>query len=298
MEYVGSLSYGYDNNVINKDPIFLNPALWDYRIFEASPVIDAGLNYYLSPSMVADFDGKSRIEDGDNDAAAVVDMGADEYISPVSEPMAIKLLSLDGGEKIVAGMPYNIVWESPAVVQSFKVFFTMNEGSTWREAESADPLIPGHIVNNQKYFVWNVPLMKNRKARIKVIGYMGLDGTGNKAGADISNMPFRIQSVRIIRPNGGEGLKANSPATVRWQTTDKLQYAVKRVELSYTTDGGMTWKPMILQSPISGNPGKAIWLAPSTARSKKNCKMKIQLFDSAGISLGQDKSDMFYSLRP
>jgi len=63
---------------ISADPMFVDAANGDYHLQYNSPCIDAGTNAPELPDY--DFDGDSRILDGDNDGTAVVDMGADEYV--------------------------------------------------------------------------------------------------------------------------------------------------------------------------------------------------------------------------
>ena len=68
---------GIDN--INEDPLFIDPAGWDFHLQEISPCIDTGTN--SAPNLLTvDFDGNPRIIDGDGDGARIADMGAYEYV--------------------------------------------------------------------------------------------------------------------------------------------------------------------------------------------------------------------------
>ncbi len=69
------------NGSIDADPKFVNPAAQDYHLAPTSPCIDAGNNN--APGLPAtDVDGQSRVQDGDGNAAPVVDLGADEVSPP------------------------------------------------------------------------------------------------------------------------------------------------------------------------------------------------------------------------
>lgn len=63
---------------ISADPLFMNAGTGDYHLQTSSPCIDTGDNY--APDIPAyDFDGYSRIIDGNNDGNAVVDLGPFEH---------------------------------------------------------------------------------------------------------------------------------------------------------------------------------------------------------------------------
>ena len=63
---------------ISEDPDFVNRTEGNFYLQSTSPCIDAGDNNILNlPD--TDFEGDQRIIDGDNDGAATVDMGADEF---------------------------------------------------------------------------------------------------------------------------------------------------------------------------------------------------------------------------
>jgi len=75
-EMTGSWNGGSDDN-IDVDPLFVGGG--DYHLRSASPCIDRGEN--SAPSIPStDFDGNSRIIDGDFDSYAVADIGADEFL--------------------------------------------------------------------------------------------------------------------------------------------------------------------------------------------------------------------------
>ena len=69
---------------INSDPLFVDPSKNDFHVKPSSPCIDKGSN--SAPGIpTTDFEGDSRIIDGDNNGTAKVDMGADEYADTDSD---------------------------------------------------------------------------------------------------------------------------------------------------------------------------------------------------------------------
>ena len=66
------------NGNISADPLFVNPSAGDYHLRPGSPSIDTGDN--SAPNLPqTDLDGKPRIQDGNKDGVAIVDMGAYEF---------------------------------------------------------------------------------------------------------------------------------------------------------------------------------------------------------------------------
>ncbi len=69
------------NGNISADPLFVKPSAGDYHLRPGSPSIDSGDNAATNlPS--TDFDGNPRIQDGNGDGVAIVDMGAYEASPP------------------------------------------------------------------------------------------------------------------------------------------------------------------------------------------------------------------------
>ena len=75
---------GPGEHSIAKDPKFVNVAGYDFHLQKDSPCIDSG---YPDTLPGYDLDGKYRPQDGDEDGASIVDMGAYEYpgLLPVIE---------------------------------------------------------------------------------------------------------------------------------------------------------------------------------------------------------------------
>jgi hypothetical protein len=74
---------------ISVDPLFVDPDNGDLHLAPGSPCIDAGNN--AAPNLPAhDFEGDSRIIDGNRDGSAIVDMGVDEVRLRVYLPLVLR----------------------------------------------------------------------------------------------------------------------------------------------------------------------------------------------------------------
>lgn len=69
---------GQGENIIDADPLFVDPGNGDFRLTASSPCIDAGTNDF-DDIPYRDINGLVRIQDGNGDMTAVADIGAHEY---------------------------------------------------------------------------------------------------------------------------------------------------------------------------------------------------------------------------
>jgi hypothetical protein len=142
-------------------------------------------------------------------------------------------------------------------------------------------------------------LTKNKKnCLVKVIGY---DNKGKKVGSDKSDSPFTIEVVKLTSPNGdGEPLVSDTLVDITWKA-NQTKSDVTKVVLSYTTNGGTTWKPI---ETLSGDtyppdPYSRPWTVPEVGASPKNkCKVKVVLKDASGKVVGSDTSEAFFTINP
>jgi len=115
-------------------------------------------------------------------------IGADK-----SDSFAIEVLNItspNGGETLTpGGIPFPITWKTGAtknVVAETQLFFTLNNGGTWK-------LITAPLPENPETYGWNVPLLKatKTKCRIKVVLK---DVAGKTVASDTSDATFTINS--------------------------------------------------------------------------------------------------------
>ncbi|HWW00642.1 MAG TPA: right-handed parallel beta-helix repeat-containing protein [Candidatus Acidoferrum sp.] len=112
------------NGNISADPLFLNPALKDYRLRSTSPAIDAGLN---SDAPTNDFDYASRPYNRGGNGTNQVDLGAFEW-----SPTRAKQLSLivNGNTQPVltwvssGGVQYRVQYSNGDSLGGFNGVFT------------------------------------------------------------------------------------------------------------------------------------------------------------------------------
>jgi C1A family cysteine protease len=197
---------------------------------------------------------------------------------------AVTLLAPATDSGIPSGSTYRIQWEAPAEAGTFNVYYSTNNGKTWK-------LLPEGANLTTKYYDWTVPTSSKNLAnyRIRVVGYSGTI----EVGEDMSSS-FVIEGVRLTSPDGGEGLVPGDTKTISW-VTNATSSAVARVRLYYSENDGSSWK---LIEELESNLGSYSWAVPPVSEAKANCRVKVVLRKASGSTVGSDISDGVFSIDP
>uniref|UniRef100_A0A7V5XHW2 M23ase beta-sheet core domain-containing protein n=1 Tax=Thermodesulfobacterium geofontis TaxID=1295609 RepID=A0A7V5XHW2_9BACT len=203
----------------------------------------------------------------------------------LSKVPQVRVLSPNGREEVPAGGNYTITWEAGPNAHHFTLQFSTDNRQTWS-------LIKRNVTGNS--YNWVVPVPENNK-RLSFIRVIAFDASNKLIGSDRSDNPFTIEVVKVTSPNGGERLKSGSTYTITWRTNQTIR-PVAKVSLSYTTDGGATWRG--IKTFTGTNPGSFRWKVPAVDSPKTQCKVKVVLRDSSGAVVGSDLSDSFFTISP
>ena len=86
-------------------------------------------------------------------------------------------------------------------------------------------------------------------------------------------------ATRIVQPNGGEIIQAGAIYPVTWEAP----ILATKFKLKYSLNNGATWKA-VAPGFLTGN--SFDWRAPSPARTKTDCLMKVIAFNQDKVKLG------------
>jgi hypothetical protein len=228
--------------------------------------LDLNETYYFAVTANDDAGNESAYSD-----EVSTSIGPVEFISPNST------------EIIPADTEYAVEWKAVPEAEYFKLRYSLNRGKKWITIEKG---ILGTTYN------WQVPTLTSnkRKCLMKVIAY---DSADKKIAEEISAAFFTIEVIRVTSLNGDDTLISGNTYNIEWITHDTKE-EIAKVLLKYTVNGGKKWNRI---KTIKGDiPGNYSWTVPDVTKAKNKCKVKVELKDTNGNSLGTDSSNGYFTI--
>ena len=110
----------------------------------------------------------------------------------------VTVLAPNGGEIMPMGSTQTIRWDAPSQAIKFRLFYSVNNGATWKRITQNDVTV--------KTYSWIVPKLAKTKKQclVKVVGY---NSARQVVGSDRSDSPFTIEVARVTIPHAGEALR-------------------------------------------------------------------------------------------
>ena len=227
----------------------------------------------------------SRGGDVDNDGAPDIlisslkndDNGTDAgkvYLFLNTAAPTLTLLSPNGGEVLDAGDDELIRWTTHSAIKKVTLEYSIDNGDSWISiAANRD---------NTGSYLWTVPPTPSNRCLVRV-----KDASDGRP-FDVSDAIFTIRddrSIKVVTPNGGETLTAESSFEIKWtfQTSDK------HVVIELSVDGGETWDAV---DPHGENSGQYSWTVPD--RPSTTCLIRVSASPSSRIS---DISDEVFTIQ-
>jgi len=219
---------------------------------------------------------KVRISDA-SDGAPYDESNASFSVSPIQ---SLTVIYPNGGEVIVAGTEFNILWASSGI-EKVKIEYTINNGirpEDWYVLVDSIPSTGSFTAS------FSIP---TNQYRIKI------SDAGDGSPSDQSNGVFTIspqptRTITVTSPNGGEDWLVGSTNEIRWTSTN-----IDSVKIEYTLNGGAEWKLITAKVPSNGLYN---WNIPTSIQFRSDlCKIKIS--DAKNLT-PSDETDNYFSLHP
>lgn len=160
---------------------------------------------------------------------------------PPNRPPAVTVTAPNGGDTLIVGRPYNILWaasdpDGNGTLNGFDILLSTDGGSNFNF------LIATNLPGTTRAFNWTVPNGFNTLGgKIRVVAR----DNERAQGQDESDLPFSIIEVRasvtLLNPRGGEHYRVGDTLDVQWTVPPEQQAQVRGFDLFLSTDGGATF---------------------------------------------------------
>ena len=198
----------------------------------------------------------------------------DLYMAVLTFTPTIVVTGPNGGESWQPGSLHNITWKY-ADVDSVKIEYSTNGGSSWSTVVSAAPAI-------SRSYSWIVPNTPTTQGLVRI------SDVSHPATSDTSNGMFTIQAapstVTVTAPNGGEVWLAGSAHSITWSPT-----SISLLRIEYSTDGGTSW--INIGDNIPSAPENYPWTIPAVTTYQ--ALVRLSDMSNAGVN---DVSDALFAL--
>lgn len=177
---------------------------------------------------------------------------------------SISITSPTGGEHWKAGSNHKITWTS-ALVNSVKIEFSADSGSTWQLLTSSFPA--------DSSYNWAISdNIETDQALIKVTD------VANEHIVDSSSTIFAISKINLTSPIAGEYWNSGRVKKITWQSSP----AITGVRIQYSTDAGQNWLTISGANNVNGATGQFNWDIPDFLSTSVG---RIRVMSSADTSL-------------
>ncbi len=198
---------------------------------------------------------KIRVSDASDGTPA----DASDSSFTISPQPTIRVVTPNGGERILSGSSYTLQWTSTGSIANVRIELSTDGGATYATT------IVQSTTNNGSYTWDPVPAIVSSQCRIRISDIQSL------AVNDISDSNFVLtilaaQTISVTAPNGGESLIAGSSSPITWTSS-----GVSSVGIDYSTNNGVAWTNIVSNIPSNGY---YLW-NPIPAVSSTNCKVRI-----------------------
>lgn len=153
----------------------------------------------------------------------------------------LEITSPIANEEVNINSTKKITWNSQNV-NLIDIYYSINNGSSWN-------LIAEDIQASLGEYDWTTPNSPTVQARIKI------ESSSNPSQYVVSS-PFSIigDNLTLLNTNGGN-FDAGDQINIQWQSQN-----VNRINIDYSTNGGVSWTNIVTNYPTSNN--QYSWIVP------------------------------------
>ncbi len=198
---------------------------------------NAGVYSWTVPYDVSD-DCLMRVSDADHPEINDISESTFQIVSSLP-----KILSPNGGERLMSGTTIPVQWETTGVISNILVEYSLDAGATWTEVS------PPNTGNTGRYD-WVVPYDMSEECLMRVSDLSHLIVNA------ISQNVFKISPMYLRQPTAGQKILVSSQFGIQWVTGDAL--ADEMIHIHYSVNDGQDW----IELATTENDGSYEWTVP------------------------------------
>ncbi|MDD3460826.1 MAG: hypothetical protein PHW28_05975, partial [Mesotoga sp.] len=237
-----------------------------WNLITSSTPASTGTYNWNIPSNLSTDQAKIRI----SDAATGLNLAV---ISNTFSISSLRLISPNGGEAYPSGSSQNITWSSSSTISNILIELSSDGGLNWST-------IASNVLASAGTYSWSIPSnLSTSQALIR------LTDQNNPNFRTQSANTFKVGSIVVLTPNGGERVLGNNTYQITWNSSSSISL----VNIDYSTNNGVSWNNAANSIP-AGN-GAYDWYVPGIATTNG----KIRIYDTYGANI-IDQSDNVFTI--
>ncbi|HOM66156.1 MAG TPA: hypothetical protein PK591_10105, partial [Ignavibacteriales bacterium] len=219
-------------------------------ITSSIPAADQQYNWTIPYAL----DGKQvHIKVSDELASSVIYDISDGFATISNLQVVYPNSNTDG---LVEGKSYNIQWTNSPSITNIDIYYTA-DGGPLQTIQANVPAAGGQ-------YNWTVPAINSDNVKIVI------KDASNPLIVDSSDNAFKVASLMVVTPNGGEDFRIGRNATITWFNSSNIS----AVNIYYSLNNGTTWFIAGVNVPSTNSVNNYTWKVPNVL-STTNALIKI-----------------------
>jgi hypothetical protein len=162
---------------------------------------------------------------------------------------SLTVVSPNGNEFLQAGTTHEIKWTGSSHINTLKIEYSINGGSTWFTITNSANASTGS-------YNWQIPIGLSADS-----AFVRISDAANINIFDVSNNSFKIGTLQLVAPNSPEKLLVGSMYRIQWTTSSNIKW----VDLHYSTNNGQIWIPITGGLSYPADSSGFNWVVPASA---------------------------------
>jgi len=240
-----------------------NGASWN--LINSNPIAASDASYNWTVAAAPSTQALVRVTDASS-------LGIRDVSDIVFTISSLRVTSPNGGEGFAPGASTNITWVANSI-NTVNVQYSTDDGGTWNTIQNSVNASLGTLP-------WTIPGFAFSNGRVRIVS---VDDTTNY---DVSDNAFKVASIAVVSPNGGEILQKGLVKSIDWTASSN----VANVNIEVSTNNGSSWIPIVYGA--SAGVGSYDW----TVGNFGSAQVLIRVSDSGNLNIS-DQSDAAFTIK-